>query len=439
MAIQILMPALSPTMEEGTLSKWLVKEGDKVNSGDILAEIETDKATMEFEAIDEGIVAKILVQAGSQGVKVNSVLAILAQEGEKLENISNVDTKTSAVSSDAVEKTTVENPVKQEPAVTTSAAAAALSSVSSGAANANKIFASPLARRIAKDNGLALENIKGTGPNGRIVKADVELALKQPKSVSKAVSLGVSDDEILSLYEAQNYELVPHDGMRKTIAKRLLESKLTVPHFYLTIDCNLDNLLALRQEINAAAPVTGSDKDAKPAYKVSVNDMVLRAVALSLRDLPAANVSWLEHSMIQHKHVDVGVAVAIEGGLITPILRAAETKSLVEISQEVKSLVKRARERKLKPMEYQGGTTSVSNLGMFGVKNFSAIVNPPQSTIFAIGAGEKRPVIVDNKVEVSTVMSVTISSDHRSVDGALAAELAQIFKGYIEKPLSLLL
>ncbi|WP_370931244.1 pyruvate dehydrogenase complex dihydrolipoamide acetyltransferase [Bartonella sp. DGB1] len=449
MSIKILMPALSPTMEIGNLAKWLVKEGDKVNSGDIIAEIETDKATMELESIDEGIVAKILIAEGAQAVKVNSLLAVLAEDGEEIEQvIAELDAPTAAVNTatkaeapannattgteakpltDTIEKT------NKEVTVTVNNNDKLVNN------HSGKIFASPLARRLAKEYGLELSAIQATGPKGRIIKVDVENARNQATMSNNIPLATASEKDILSLFDPENYNIIPHDNMRKTIAKRLLESKLTVPHFYLTIDCELDKLLSLRQEINADAPIIATEKGNVPAYKISVNDMVLRAVALSLRDLPAANVSWLDSGMIHHKHVDIGVAVSIEGGLITPIIRKAEEKNLIVISKEMQDLAKRARDRKLKPQEYQGGTTSVSNLGMFGVKQFSAIVNPPQSTIFAIGAGEKRPIIKNDSIAIANIMSVTISSDHRSVDGALAAELAKIFKGYIEKPLSLLL
>ncbi|MCX2697100.1 MULTISPECIES: pyruvate dehydrogenase complex dihydrolipoamide acetyltransferase [Ochrobactrum] len=443
MPIKITMPALSPTMEEGNLSKWLVKEGDKVTSGDVIAEIETDKATMEVEAVDEGTVAKLVVPAGTQGVKVNALIAILAEDGE--------DVAEAAKGGDSAPAPKAETP-KEEPkkeAAPAAASAPAKADAPAAAPVENKgerVFASPLARRIAKDAGVDVAAVKGTGPHGRVVQRDVEAAIKSggTKAASAAPQGAASapkpqsDDAILKLFEEGTYEIVPHDGMRKTIARRLVESKQTVPHFYLTIDCELDALLALRSQINSAAPLIKTEKGEVPAYKLSVNDLVIKAVALALRDIPEANVSWTEGGMIKHKRADVGVAVSIPGGLITPIVRQSESKTLSAISNEMKDLAKRARDRKLKPDEYQGGSTSVSNLGMFGVKDFAAIINPPHATIFAIGAGEQRAVVKNGEIKVATVMSVTLSTDHRAVDGALAAELAQAFKRHIENPMGML-
>lgn len=437
MPIKITMPALSPTMEEGNLSKWLVKEGDKVSSGDVIAEIETDKATMEVEAVDEGVVAKLMVPAGTEGVKVNAVIAILAEEGEDVAEAAKGGDAAPAVTPapKAEEK-------KDEAAPQTAAPVTAVASVASSS-NGKRVFASPLARRIAKEAGLDIAGVTGSGPHGRIIQKDVEKALSS--GATKAISVaqasapqGMSDETVLKLFEEGSYDVVPHDGMRKVIARRLMESKLTVPHFYLTIDCNLDALLSLRSEINASAPLVKTEKGEVPAYKLSVNDMVIKATALALRDVPDANVSWTDSGMIVHKQCDVGVAVSIPGGLITPIVRNAESKTLSVISNEMKDLAKRARDRKLKPEEYQGGTTSVSNLGMFGVKDFAAIINPPHATIFAIGAGEQRAIVENGEVKVATVMSVTLSTDHRAVDGALAAELAQAFKRRIENPMGML-
>ncbi|APY12925.1 pyruvate dehydrogenase complex dihydrolipoamide acetyltransferase [Brucella sp. 10RB9214] len=446
MPINITMPALSPTMEEGNLSKWLVKEGDKVAPGDVIAEIETDKATMEVEAVDEGTVAKIVVPAGTEGVKVNALIAVLAEEGE--------DVAAAAKGAGAAPKAEApkEEPkpaeAKKEAAAPAAAPAPARSEQPAAAPAANKgerVFASPLARRIAKDAGVDISSVKGSGPHGRVVQRDVEAALASggakavsAQAESAAAPKPMSDDAILKLFEDGSYEVVPHDGMRKTIARRLVESKQTVPHFYLTIDCELDALLALRSQINAAAPMLKTEKGEVPAYKLSVNDMVIKATALALRDVPEANVSWTEGGMIKHKRSDVGVAVSIPGGLITPIVRHAESKTLSAISNEMKDMARRARDRKLKPEEYQGGSTSVSNLGMFGVKDFAAIINPPHATIFAIGAGEERAVVKKGEIKVATVMSVTLSTDHRAVDGALAAELAQAFKRHIENPMGML-
>ncbi|MCP8893438.1 pyruvate dehydrogenase complex dihydrolipoamide acetyltransferase [Shinella daejeonensis] len=448
MPINITMPALSPTMEEGNLAKWLVNEGDTVKSGDVIAEIETDKATMEVEAVDEGTVARIVVPAGTDGVKVNAVIAILAAEGE--------DVTAAAASGEGT--ATAEAPktgTKDEPAGTAAAkgdeqssAAPAQASASpaptpapaSAAADGKRVFSSPLARRIARDAGIDIAAISGSGPRGRVVKSDVEAALAgggkaaAPATAEPATAKAPSDDAVLKLFDPDSYELVPHDGMRKTIARRLQESKQTIPHFYASVDCELDALLALRAQINAAAP----EKDGKPAYKVSVNDMVIKAMALALRDVPDANVSWTETNMVKHKHSDVGVAVSIPGGLITPIVRKAETKSLSAISNEMRDLGKRAKERKLKPEEYQGGTTAVSNMGMMGVKNFAAVVNPPHATILAVGTGEERVVVKKGEMVIVNAMSVTLSTDHRCVDGALGAELLGAFKRYIEEPMAML-
>ncbi|MFV0800378.1 pyruvate dehydrogenase complex dihydrolipoamide acetyltransferase [Brucella anthropi] len=430
-------------MEEGNLSKWLVKEGDKIAPGDVIAEIETDKATMEVEAVDEGTIAKLVVPAGSEGVKVNALIAILAEEGE--------DVAAAAKGAASAPKTEakVEAP-KEEPKPAAAPAAVPAPAKAEQPAAANKgdrVFASPLARRIAKESGVDIAAVKGTGPHGRVVQRDVEAALASggakaaaPKAeaASAAAPKPMSDETVLKLFEEGTYEIVPHDGMRKTIARRLVESKQTVPHFYLTIDCELDALLALRSQINAAAPMIKTEKGEVPAYKLSVNDLVIKAVALALRDIPEANVSWTEGGMVKHKRADVGVAVSIPGGLITPIVRQSDSKTLSAISNEMKDLAKRARDRKLKPEEYQGGSTSVSNLGMFGVKDFAAIINPPHATIFAIGAGEQRAVVKNGEIKVATVMSVTLSTDHRAVDGALAAELAQAFKRHIENPMGML-
>ncbi|MBX8782822.1 pyruvate dehydrogenase complex dihydrolipoamide acetyltransferase [Ochrobactrum sp. GRS2] len=446
MAIKITMPALSPTMEEGNLAKWLVKEGDKVSAGDVIAEIETDKATMEVEAVDEGIVAKLVVPAGTESVKVNALIAVLAEDGEDVAEAAKAasgDAPAAAPKAEAAAPVSAPAPVAAAPAATPAPAAAP-----APVAKGERLFASPLARRVAKDAGVELAAVSGTGPHGRIIRKDVEAAIasgvKAPaKPVASAAApqiavSGASDEATLKMFEEGSYELVPHDGMRKTIARRLMESKLTVPHFYLTIDCELDALLALRSQLNAAAPMIKTEKGEVPAYKLSVNDLVIKATALALRDIPEANVSWTDGGMVKHKHADVGVAVSIPGGLITPIVRGAETKALSAISNEMKDLAKRARDRKLKPSEYQGGTTSVSNLGMFGVKDFAAIINPPHATIFAVGAGEQRAVVKNGELAVATVMSVTLSTDHRAVDGALAAELAKVFKNYIENPLGML-
>jgi pyruvate dehydrogenase E2 component (dihydrolipoamide acetyltransferase) len=454
MPINITMPALSPTMEEGNLAKWLVKEGDTVKSGDVIAEIETDKATMEVEAVDEGTVAKIVVPAGTEGVKVNSLIAILAAEGE--------DASAAAAGGDAAGKAPEAKAPEAKAAdaksgeaksgaetpkpAQTSEGAASASAGPAPAKDGNRVFSSPLARRIAKEAGLDISAVAGSGPHGRVVKSDVEKAVAsggaKPAAAAPAAATaapgaapkGMSEEAVLKLFEDGSYDLVPHDGMRKTIAKRLQESKQTIPHFYVSVDVELDALMALRAQINDSAP----RKEDRPAYKVSVNDMVIKALALALRDVPDANVSWTDTNMVKHKHADVGVAVSIPGGLITPIIRKAETKSLSAISNEMKDLGKRAKERKLKPEEYQGGTTAVSNMGMMGVKNFAAVVNPPHATILAIGAGEERVVVKKGQMVIVNAMTVTLSTDHRCVDGALGAELLGAFKRYIESPMGML-
>ncbi|MBY5457365.1 pyruvate dehydrogenase complex dihydrolipoamide acetyltransferase [Rhizobium leguminosarum] len=448
MPINITMPALSPTMEEGNLSKWLVKEGDKVKSGDVIAEIETDKATMEVEAVDEGTVAKLVVAAGTEGVKVNALIAVLAADGEDVSAAaSSAGSAAPAPKADGAAAPKAEAapaPAQSTPAAAPAPAAATASVSSDG----SRTFSSPLARRLAKEAGIDLSAVAGSGPHGRVVKSDIEAAVAGGGAKAAAASApqasaapapaaapkGASEEAVLKLFEPGSYELVPHDGMRKTIARRLVESKQTIPHFYVSVDCELDALLALRAQLNDAAP----RKDNAPAYKLSVNDMVIKAMALALRDVPDANVSWTESNMVKHKHADVGVAVSIPGGLITPIIRKAEEKTLSTISNEMRDLGKRAKDRKLKPEEYQGGTSSVSNMGMMGVKNFAAVVNPPHATILAVGAGEQRVVVKKGEMTIATVMSVTLSTDHRCVDGALGAELLQAFKGYIENPMGML-
>jgi pyruvate dehydrogenase E2 component (dihydrolipoamide acetyltransferase) len=443
MPINITMPALSPTMEEGNLSKWLVKEGDKVKAGDVIAEIETDKATMEVEAVDEGTVAKLVVPAGTEAVKVNAVIAILAADGEDLAAAA---AGGGAAASAKAEAAPVASPAPAATPAPVAAPAPAAAAPAPAKSDGSRVFASPLARRLAKESGLDLSAVSGSGPKGRVVKSDVEKAVATggakaaPAAAAPAaapapvLAKGASDEAVLKNFAEGSYELVPHDGMRKTIAKRLQESKQTIPHFYVSVDCELDALLALRGQINGAAP----ERDGKPAYKLSVNDMVIKALALALRDVPDANVSWTDSAMVKHKHADVGVAVSIPGGLITPIIRQAETKTLSAISNEMKDLGKRAKDRKLKPEEYQGGTTAVSNMGMMGVKSFSAVVNPPHATILAVGAGEERVVVKNGEMKIANVMTVTLSTDHRCVDGALGAELLGAFKRYIENPMGML-
>jgi pyruvate dehydrogenase E2 component (dihydrolipoamide acetyltransferase) len=447
MPINILMPALSPTMEKGNLAKWLKKEGDKVKSGDVIAEIETDKATMEVEAVDEGTIAKIVVPEGTQDVAVNDVIAVLAGDGE--------DVKAAGAGAAGAPPKAAEAPAPKPaaPAAATAPKAAApaiapapapLAAAPAPQANGHaRIFSSPLARRLAKEAGIELARINGSGPHGRIVARDVEGAksgkgLKAPAAApagAPALAPSMSDQQIRALFEDGSYEVVPHDGMRRTIAQRLTASVQTVPHFYLTMDCDIGKLLEAREEINEAAP---KDKEKKPLYKLSVNDFVIKAMAIALQRIPNTNVSWTEGGMLKHKHSDIGVAVAMPGGLITPIIRKAETKSLSMISGEMKDFAARARARKLKPEEYQGGTTAVSNLGMYGIKDFTAVINPPHATILAVGASEERPVVRNGKIEIAHIMSVTLSCDHRAVDGALGAELIGEFKRLIENPVMMM-
>jgi pyruvate dehydrogenase E2 component (dihydrolipoamide acetyltransferase) len=450
MPINILMPALSPTMEKGNLAKWLKKEGDTVKSGDVIAEIETDKATMEVEAVDEGTIAKIVVPEGTADVPVNQVIAVLAGEGEDVKSAAAGAGKAPAAPAPKPQAAAAPSPVKAEaskPAPVPQpvqapqpAAAPRPQAATQPDPSSERIFASPLAKRLAKEASIDLSRIQGSGPHGRIIQRDVESA-KSGKGLKPAapdaapatpsIVPSMSDSQVRALFEEGSYEVVPHDGMRRTIAQRLTQSTQTIPHFYLTIDCNIGKLLAAREEINAAAP---KDKDGKPAYKLSVNDFVLKALALALQRIPDANVSWTEGAMLKHKHSDIGVAVAIPNGLITPIIRNCESKSLSTISNEMKDFAARARARKLKPHEYQGGTSAVSNLGMYGIKDFTAVINPPHATILAVGAGEERAIVKNGKIEAAHIMSVTLSCDHRAVDGALGAELIGAFKALIENP-----
>jgi pyruvate dehydrogenase E2 component (dihydrolipoamide acetyltransferase) len=449
MPINILMPALSPTMEKGNLAKWLKKEGDKVKSGDVIAEIETDKATMEVEAVDEGTIAKILVPEGTADVPVNDVIAIMAGDGE------DVKAAASGAGAPAPKPAAAPAPAAPAPAAAAAPAAApaakappppAAAPAPAAAAQANghgRIFSSPLARRLAKDAGIDIARITGSGPHGRVIARDVEGAksgkgLKAPAAApgpAPAIAPAMTDQQILGLFEPGSYEIVPHDGMRRTIAQRLTAATQSIPTFYLTIDCDIGKLLDAREQINAAAP---KDKEKKPLYKLSVNDFVIKALAVALQQVPDCNVSWTEGGMVKHKHSDVGVAVAMPGGLITPIIRNAESKSLSTISNEMKDLAARARTRKLKPMEYQGGTSSVSNLGMFGISHFTAVINPPQSTILAVGASEERAVVRNGKIEAAHIMSATLSCDHRAIDGALGAELIGAFRRLIENPVMMM-
>jgi pyruvate dehydrogenase E2 component (dihydrolipoamide acetyltransferase) len=437
MPTEILMPALSPTMEEGTLAKWLVKEGDTVAAGDILAEIETDKATMEFEAVDEGVIGKILVEEGSAGVKVNAPIAVLLAEGESAEDA-------------APAKPAAEAPKAAEKAAPAAALAATAAPAAPKGADGGRVFASPLARRIAADKGLDLSAIKGTGPHGRIVKADVTGATagaapkpaaapaaataapaEAPKAAAAAMPTGPDASQVMRMYEGRDYEEVKLDGMRRTVAARLTEAKQTIPHFYLRRDIKLDALMKFRGQLNKQLEGRG--------VKLSVNDFIIKACANALQQVPAANAVWAGDRMLRLKPSDVAVAVAVDGGLFTPVLKDAHQKSISALSAEMKDLATRARDRKLAPHEYVGGSFAISNLGMFGIENFDAVINPPHGAILAVGAGVKKPVVgADGELTVATVMSVTLSVDHRVIDGALGAELLQAIVDNLENPMTML-
>jgi pyruvate dehydrogenase E2 component (dihydrolipoamide acetyltransferase) len=443
MPIEILMPALSPTMTEGNLAKWVKKEGDAVKAGDVIAEIETDKATMEVEAVDEGTLGKILVPEGSQGVKVNQPIAVLLEEGEDASVVKGAGAAKPAPAPVAP---------KTEPAPGPAAAPAPAAKGGNGHDTGERVFASPLARRMAEQAGIELAALKGSGPGGRIVKSDIEAALaggaapraKAPEAPRPAAPsaapaaapspalapAALAKDRVAALAGNAPYELLPLTPVRKVTARRLTEAKQQVPHFYLTVDCEIDRLLEVRKELNGR----GGE-----AYKLSVNDFVIKAAALALRKVPAANASFSDDGILQWKSVDVSVAVALEGGLITPIVKSADGKGLAQISNEMKDLAARARAGKLKLEEFQGGTFSISNLGMYGVKQFEAVINPPHGCILAVGAGEQRPIVKDGALRIATVMSCTLSVDHRVVDGATGAEFLAAFKALIEDPLAMLL
>jgi len=435
MSINITMPALSPTMEEGKLAKWHVKEGDSVSSGDVIAEIETDKATMEVEAVDEGKIGKIVVPEGTENVKVNAVIAVILTEGETAADVK-APAPAAAPAAKAPEPAKSEAPAPAAAPAAAAPAPAPAKPAAAPATNGARVFASPLAKRLAKEAGIELGAITGSGPHGRVVRSDVEAA-KSGKAPLKAaaptpaaapggaaLSGGMSKAQVMALYPEGSYDIVPNDGMRKVVAARLTEAKQTIPHFYLSLDCKIDALLEAREQINAAAPL----KDGKPAYKLSVNDFVMKAWAAALMKVPTANATWAGDSILYHKHADVAVAVAVPGGLFTPVVKACDTKSLRQISDEVKDLAGRARSKKLMPQEYQGGTSSVSNLGMYGIKNFQAVINPPHGTILAVGVGEERVYAEKGQVKVANFMTVTLSCDHRAVDGALGAEVLAAFK-----------
>ncbi|MGQ0741601.1 MAG: pyruvate dehydrogenase complex dihydrolipoamide acetyltransferase [Alphaproteobacteria bacterium] len=477
MATQILMPALSPTMEEGKLAKWHVKEGDTVKPGDVLAEIETDKATMEFEAIDEGKIGKILVPEGAEGVKVNQPIAVLLGEGESAKDV-NIAAAVQSVGA-AVEKQAKKPeaaskspsplegeggakrrvggvaPIAPSPLPEARERASTLPQGEGGKIvqrtnghdGGQRVFASPLARRVAQQAGIDITALKGSGPRGRIVKADVEAAAKPGKApAARARAPGLPPTEAPSVpsiaplpdarlfYKEDEYEAIPHDSIRKSIARRLASAKTLIPHYYLTIECDIGQLMETRARLNAVAP-----KEGEGAYKLSVNDFVIKAAALALLRVREVNASWTDTAILRHKHADIGVAVALDFGLITPIIFRAEEKGLAQISDEMKALAERARAKKLKPQEFEGGSFAISNLGMYGVKEFTAVINPPHAAILAIGAGESRPVVRDGKVVPASMMSVTMSCDHRVVDGATGARFLQAFRAFVEEPAAMLL
>ena len=437
MPTEILMPALSPTMEAGTLAKWLVKEGDSVQSGDVIAEIETDKATMEFEAVDEGVIGKIYVAEGTENVAVNSAIAVLLEEGETAEDLASSGGGRKAEADSAKPQGT--KPSQEPSEMPANEPSAAPQTASAPAPKGSRVFASPLARRLAAEKGVDLSALQGSGPHGRIVKADVEAAQAQPAraastapaTASAAMPASPASETILKMYEGRDYQEVQLDGMRKTIAARLTEAKQTVPHFYLRRDIKIDRLLAFRADLNKQL--------AARDVKLSVNDFIIKACALALQTVPSANAVWAGDRVLQLTPSDVAVAVAIEGGLFTPVLQDAEQKSLSQLSAEMKNLAARAKDKKLAPHEYQGGSFAISNLGMFGIDNFDAVINPPHGAILAVGAGKKRPVVnADGDLEVATVMSVTLSVDHRVIDGALGAELLQAIVDNLENPITML-
>ncbi len=445
MPIEIRMPALSPTMTEGNLARWLKKEGDEVHSGDVIAEIETDKATMEYEAADEGRIGKIIVPEGAQGIKVNQPIALLLEEGEDpatLEKFAAVAPSGNAAAPAPAPASTA------PPTVPLAQPAAAAPERGPARLNGGRVFASPLARRMAQQAGLDLAAIRGSGPQGRIVKADIDKALAGPARPPAAAPgviaapgvaaapralPGFAKEQVLALAGNPPYTEKPHSGMRRVIARRLSESKQTIPHYYMSVDCVIDDLLKIRAALNAKAPSDGG------GYRISVNDFVIRAAALALRQVPAANASWSDEAILLWDRVDIAVAVALDDGLITPIVKSADQKGLAQIAQEAKDLVERARAGKLKLEEFQGGTFSISNLGMYGIREFAAVINPPQGGILAVGAGQQRPVVRDGQLAVATVMTCTLSADHRVVDGAIGAQFLGAFKKLVEDPLTMLL
>ncbi len=448
MATQILMPALSPTMEEGKLAKWFVKEGDEVHSGDVLAEIETDKATMEFEAVDEGRIGKILVPEGTEGVKVNAPIAVLVSQGESAPGFdiaSAMNSIKQALSEQTNEPAARITPAAPRVPVAGRGDQPAVAPAQAPQQTRTRIFASPLARSLAARAGIDVAALKGSGPRGRIVKADVEAAeksgvpltpasAKPPAAPAAAAALpGIAPLPDARMYfQPGDYEEIPHDSIRRAIARRLSSAKTFIPHYYLTIDCRLDELAALRGRLNERAPKVSG-------YKLSVNDFLIKAAALALLRVPEVNASWTDTAILRHRHADIGVAVALDFGLITPIVFHAEDKGLIAISGEVKSLAERARTKKLKPAEYEGGSFAISNLGMHGIKQFTAVINPPHAAILAVGSGEQRAVVRDGRIEAATMMTVTMSCDHRVIDGATGARFLDAFKQFVEEPAAMLL
>ncbi len=454
MPTPILMPALSPTMEQGKLSKWLKKEGDKVASGDAIAEIETDKATMEVEAVDEGTIGKIMIPEGTEGVAVNTPIALLLSEGEDAAALKGYGAEPARPAPQHAPPPQAETAKAAAQAAPRQPANAKETPTPARANGHSRIFASPLARRLAGEAGIDLSRLRGSGPHGRIVKHDVDEAARSgtaapaPQAAAVAVPApqnggalvpsrvfpaAMPDDQILALYEKGSYEIRPLDNMRKTIAARLTMAAATIPHFRLTVDCEIDTLLDARQRLNARSPKEGPN-----AYKLSVNDFLIKAMGLALQLVPEANATFTERGILLHKSSDIGVAVAIEGGLFTPVIKGVERKTLAHISSEMKGLAERARRRRLAPHEYQGGTTAISNLGMFGIDHFDAVINPPHATILAVGRGEQRPIVKNGQIAVATMMGCTLSCDHRVVDGALGAQLLAAFKGFVEEPVTML-
>jgi pyruvate dehydrogenase E2 component (dihydrolipoamide acetyltransferase) len=451
MPTPILMPALSPTMEQGKLAKWLKKEGDKVSSGDAIAEIETDKATMEVEAVDEGTIGKIMIPEGTEGVAVNTPIAVLLSEGEDAAALKGYSAERPSPAPQAPSATAdakPEAPKKPDGPIAAPASEPEKAPVAKPNGH-GRIFASPLARRLATQAGIDLSLVRGSGPHGRIIKHDIDEAQRggaqrapaaapaqnglQALVLSRAFPAAMADEQILALYEKGSYEIRPLDNMRKTIAVRLTQAATTIPHFRLNVDCEIDALMEARQRLNARSP-----KDGPRSYKLSVNDFIIKAMGLALQRIPDANATFTERGLLMHKGSDVGVAVAVEGGLFTPVIRGVEHKTLAEISHEMKDLAERARRRRLAPHEYQGGTTAISNLGMFGIDNFDAVINPPHATILAVGRSEKRAIVKAGQIAIATMMSCTLSCDHRVIDGALGAQLLTAFKGFIEEPVTML-